>query len=47
MKNILRSQETAIISVDNIQTFQNKELNELYVTGGEKVAKESKKLLER
>jgi len=42
---ILKQQETAIISIDNTQTFQNKELNELYVQDGEKVAKESKKLL--
>jgi nicotinamidase-related amidase len=47
MNVTLRARETAIISVDNIQTFQNESLKELYVSTGEKTAKESKRLLDR
>ena len=43
----LKAKETTVISVDNIQTFENKDLNELYIDKGEYVAKNSKKLLDR
>lgn len=39
-------QDVAMISVDNTQTFENKELNELYVTEWEHVAQATKTIME-
>lgn len=39
-------QDVAMISVDNTQTFENKDLNELYVSEGEQVAHQTKKIME-
>lgn len=39
-------QDVAMISVDNTQTFENKELNELYVAEWEEAAKQTKKIME-
>lgn len=38
--------DIAMISVDNMKTFEDASLNELYVAGGEQVARSTKKLLE-
>ncbi|MCF7835116.1 isochorismatase family protein [Candidatus Gracilibacteria bacterium] len=39
-------EDIAMISVDNTQTFENKELNELYVNEGEQAAHGTKKIME-
>jgi len=39
-------QDVAMISVDNTQTFENKDLNELYVTGWEQVAQATKNIMQ-
>ncbi|MEI6673112.1 MAG: hypothetical protein WCL02_07515 [bacterium] len=39
-------EDIALISVDNTQTFENKDLNELYVHEGEQAAYGTKKIME-
>lgn len=39
-------QDIALISVDNTQTFENKDLQELYVQEGEQAAQGTKKIME-
>lgn len=39
-------EDIAMISVDNTQTFENKDLNELYVNEGEQAAQATKKIIE-
>lgn len=46
MKNQLTLSKTATASIDNTRTFEDKSLNELYVTWWEIAAKESKKVLD-
>ena len=46
LENCNDPQEIAMISVDNTQTFENKDLNELYVNQGEQAAHGTKKIME-
>ncbi len=46
LENCNDLQEIAMISVDNIQTFENKDLNELYVNEWEQAAYATKKIME-
>ena len=44
--NRLNANETAFISVDNTQTFENKNLNELYVAEGEQAALATQEIIQ-
>jgi len=46
LENCNDLEEIAMISVDNTQTFENKDLNELYVNEGEQAAHGTQKIME-
>ena len=46
LENCNDVEDIAMISVDNTQTFENKNLNELYVNEGEQAAYATKKIME-
>ena len=46
IKNALLPSEVAVLSIDNTQWFENKELNELYVNEWEKAAEHSKEVID-